>query len=108
MSEPTQEKNIYECHVFVCTNKKEGKACCADKGAAKLKDELKAWAREKYGNRVRINNSGCLHFCAQGIVSVIYPQAEWHLNLTSTDIDVLKNAISEKLDANPGINSAGI
>lgn len=109
MAEPTKEKNLYECHVFVCTNKKDGgRACCADKGSAALKDQLKAWALQKYGNRVRINNSGCLHYCAQGIVSVIYPQGEWHLNLTTNDIEVLKTAISEKLDNAPEVPSAGI
>jgi (2Fe-2S) ferredoxin len=53
----------------------------------------------RMSKRVRINNSGCLHFCEQGIVSVIYPQGEWHLNLTSNNIEVLKAAISEKLDS---------
>ncbi len=99
MAEPKKEKNLYECHVFVCTNKKDGgRACCADKGSQKLKDELKAWALKTYGQRVRINNSGCLHFCEQGIVTAIYPQAEWHLNLKTTDIEILKAAISEKLE----------
>lgn len=99
MFESTRAKNLYECHVFVCTNKKEGgRECCADKGSAQLKDVLKAWATKKYGKRIRINNSGCLHFCEQGIITVIYPEGEWHLKLKSTDIEVLKAAISEKLD----------
>ena len=88
----------YECHVFVCTNQKPpGKACCADKGASVLRDQLKAWAKEKYGKRVRINNSGCLDYCSQGIAAVIYPQGELFLNLNSTDIDVLKKAIEDKM-----------
>jgi (2Fe-2S) ferredoxin len=99
MSETTREKNLYECHVFVCTNKRDnGKECCADKGAVVLRDQLKAWAKEKYGKRVRVNNSGCLDFCAKGIVSVIYPEGEWLMNLTSQSLDELKTAISEKMD----------
>jgi (2Fe-2S) ferredoxin len=98
MSENTKAKNLYECHVFVCTNKKEGgRACCADKGSQTLKDELKTWATKTYGKRIRINNSGCLHFCEQGIVTVIYPEGDWHLNLKSADIEVLKAAIAEKM-----------
>ena len=89
-----KEKNLYACHVFVCTNKKDGgKECCADKGAAKLRDELKAWAKEKYGKKVRINASGCLDFCAKGIATVIYPSGEWHFSLTSGDCEKLKMEI---------------
>ncbi len=100
MSENMRAKNLYECHVFVCTNKKEGRECCADKGAAALRDQLKIWAKEKYGKRVRVNNSGCLDFCSKGIASVIYPDGDWIMNLTSQSLDDLKQAISEKMDSN--------
>jgi hypothetical protein len=41
MAEPIKENNLYECHVFVCVNKRApgGRECCADKGSQKLKDE---------------------------------------------------------------------
>lgn len=96
-----KENNLFECHVFICTNQREGgKECCADKGASQLRDQLKLWAKEKYSKKVRINNSGCLDFCSKGIVSVIYPQSEWHMNLKTTDIEVLKSAIQEKMSSN--------
>lgn len=99
MSETKRAKNLYECHVFVCTNKRDGgRESCADKGANELRDQLKKWAKEKYGRKVRINASGCLDFCEKGIVSVIYPQGEWLMNLTTQSLDDLKAAISEKLD----------
>src|SRR5437764_199600 len=77
------KKNLYELHVFVCTNKREnGKECCADKGSVELRDQLKTWAKEKYGKRVRINSSGCMDCCSQGIATVIYPHGEWHLEIS--------------------------
>lgn len=99
MSEHQIENNLYELHVFVCTNKKgEGKQCCADKNGAKLKDDLKAWAVKRYGRRIRVNAAGCLGECANGIASVIYPQAEWHLKLTSESLSELQEAIMAKLE----------
>lgn len=101
MSERSKKKSLYECHVFVCTNKREnGRESCADKGSIELRDQLKSWAKEKYGRRVRINTSGCMDFCERGIVSVIYPEGEWHLNLTTGSLEELQNAISEKMDKN--------
>lgn len=91
--------NLYECHVFVCTNKRDkGRESCADKGSIELRDQLKSWAFKKYGKKVRINTSGCLDFCEKGIVTVIYPEGEWRMNLTSNSLEELQSAISEKMD----------
>ncbi len=91
-------KNLFECHVFICTNKKsEGKECCADKGSAVLHEELKLWAKEKYGGRIRINKSGCLDFCAQGITAVIYPKGEWHLKLKQDSLEEMKSAVDSAM-----------
>lgn len=99
MLENKIENNLYELHVFVCTNKKpEGRQCCADKNAAELRNELKAWAFKRYGHRVRINASGCLGECTRGIASVIYPHGEWHLDLTSNSLKELQEAIISKLE----------
>lgn len=94
-----KEKNLYECHVFVCTNKKEaGKACCADKGAADLRMQLKEWAAQKYGKRVRVNAAGCLGFCSQGIATVVYPQSDWKLNLQGSDLPKLQQQLDELME----------
>lgn len=91
-----EEKKLYECHVFVCTNKKEaGKACCADKGGADLRMQLKEWAAQKYGKRVRVNAAGCLGFCSQGIASVVYPKGDWKFNLQGSDLGVLQKQLDE-------------
>lgn len=99
MSETSKKKSLYKCHVFICTNKREdGRECCSDKGSVELRNQLKAWAKEKYGRNVRINTAGCFDFCEKGIVSVIYPEGEWFLNLTSGSLKELQDAISEKMD----------
>ncbi len=97
------EKNLYELHVFVCTNKREnGKECCADKGAVEFREQLKGWAKEKYGKRIRINSAGCLDCCSKGIATVIYPDGEWHLKISvdqsgQSNLEELKRAIEKKL-----------
>ena len=77
----------YKAHVFVCTNqKKEGKECCANKGGQAFRDSLKDMAKKLFDKQdVRINASGCLDQCKDGIAVVIYPQNKWLLNLEPGD-----------------------
>ncbi len=62
-----------------------------------LRNDLKVWAAKKYGNKVRINASGCLDLCTEGIGAVIYPHQEWFKNLRVEDIKILQDAIDEKM-----------
>jgi len=89
-------KSDFKVHVFVCTNKKEGKACCADKDAEKLRADLKAWSREnpQWRKRIRVNASGCLDRCKEGIAVAIYPQNIWLTQVSAADIDDVKALIS--------------
>jgi (2Fe-2S) ferredoxin len=80
----------YKAHLFICTNKKDGKTCCADKGAEALRGRLKDWAKKELGPSVRVNASGCLDRCEEGIVAVLYPESLWLTKLTSNDDDKLK------------------
>lgn len=88
-------------HVFVCTNKKANGECCADKGSQKLRDELKARMAQlpESQNKIRINASGCLGKCEEGIAIAIYPEGQWLTNVQTTDLDeiesLLKNYESE-------------
>jgi (2Fe-2S) ferredoxin len=93
------EVDQYKAHLFVCLNAKDGFPCCANKNAEgvhkALKERFKAQAKEK---KVRINKSGCLDRCAQGVVAVLYPQGKWYKNLNTdnlseviSDIDKLTN-----------------
>jgi predicted metal-binding protein len=90
-----------KAHVFVCTNTRaNGEASCGAKGSETFRKELKEEAKKMFGKSVRINASGCLGPCEQGIACVIYPQGEWKLNLTANDHDKeklltdIKNLIS--------------
>lgn len=84
--------NLYQIHCFVCTR-------CTPKGSGnpspelggqKLRDELKQMAKEQvFNKKIRINASGCLGHCEHGLNAVIYPQGEWHTDLTVDDTDKL-------------------
>ena len=86
MTEP-----YYRYHVFFCINQRTGgKACCADKGSAALRD----YAKQKVKSRglagkggVRVNNAGCLDRCAEGPVMVVYPEGTWYTYVDQKDID---------------------
>ena len=70
----------YRHHVFVCTNKRDGRAACEDHGAkaalAQAKEAVKSLAPQARDG-VRISASGCLGRCAHGPVAVAYPEGKW-------------------------------
>ncbi len=70
----------FRLHVFVCTNKRDGRPACADHGAkealAEAKEALNALpAAVREG--VRLSSAGCLGRCPHGPVAVAYPAGEW-------------------------------
>ena len=76
-SKMQESQSEIEVHVFVCTNqKKPGMACCASRGAEDLRRELKDWAKGLWGKRIRINASGCLDRCEEGVAVAIYPDGK--------------------------------
>ncbi len=67
-------------HIFVCTNKRDGRPACEDHGAkdalARMKEAVNALpAAEREG--VRVSSAGCLGRCTEGPVAVVYPAGEW-------------------------------
>lgn len=82
----------YRCHVFVCTNQRPAghpRGCCKDKGSEKLRDYMKARAKELGLKDVRINTAGCLERCEVGPTMVIYPEGVWYSPKTTADIDAI-------------------
>jgi (2Fe-2S) ferredoxin len=81
----------FEKHVFICNNSRAAghpRGCCFDKGSKDLIDEFKKKvAALKLNKKIRINPSGCLDACEQGIAIVVYPEQVWYGNVKSSDID---------------------
>ncbi len=80
----------YVAHVFCCTNERPAghpRGCCKAKGSEKLRDYMKARAKEFGLARVRINTSGCLDRCELGPTMVIYPEGVWYHVETREDVD---------------------
>ncbi|MBX7145807.1 MAG: (2Fe-2S) ferredoxin domain-containing protein [Alphaproteobacteria bacterium] len=83
-------QNIYNQHVFCCTNQRPDqhpRGCCLNKNSEKLRNYMKARAKEIGLSDVRINNSGCLDQCEKGPVMVIYPAGVWYHYQTIEDVE---------------------
>lgn len=71
----------YQAHVFCCVNERPDghpRGCCKSKGAEKLRNYLKARAKELGLEDIRVNQSGCLDRCELGPTVVIYPEGIWY------------------------------
>ncbi len=68
----------YKRHIFVCTSCKNDNFCENDDYAKELRSELKVKCKELFSkDLLRVNASGCLGVCNEGIHIVIYPEAKW-------------------------------
>ena len=83
-------KHFYRQHVFCCTNvRPDGhpRGCCAGRNSVRLRDYMKARAKELGLSGVRINSAGCLDRCELGPTMVIYPEGVWYTYATPEDLD---------------------
>lgn len=81
---------FYRRHVFCCINERPAghpRGCCLEKGSLRLRNYMKARAKELGLNDVRINASGCLDRCELGPTMVIYPEGVWYVYRTQEDVD---------------------
>ncbi len=89
---PDDPKLYYDAHVFVCCNRRPDghpKGSCAAKGAEKLRDYMKARAKEMGLANIRVNTAGCLERCDRGPSIVIYPEGVWYTVNTPADVDAV-------------------
>lgn len=89
-AKPQDPGLYYRIHVFCCTNLRppgHSRGSCADKGADKLRNYLKARVKELGLPKVRINSAGCLDRCELGPVMVIYPEGIWYRYETYADLE---------------------
>jgi (2Fe-2S) ferredoxin len=87
---PEDPPLFYRRHVFCCTNERpEGhpRGCCKGKGSDRLRNYMKARAKELGLTDVRINAAGCLDRCELGPSMVIYPEGVWYTVRTPEDVD---------------------
>ena len=71
----------FRLHAFVCTNQRDPskpRECCAAKNSLDVMTRLKRAARAAGIDDVRVNKSGCLDRCEQGVSCVIYPDGIWY------------------------------
>jgi len=81
---------FFRKHVFCCTNSRppgHPRGSCAEKGSEKLRNYMKARAKELGLGDVRINAAGCLDRCELGPSMVIYPEGIWYGYRSTADID---------------------
>lgn len=77
-------------HLFICTNAAQTPGKCGSKNAEALRQQVKAkCASEEWGKDIRVNASGCLGQCEQGIAAVLYPKTKWLLDLNEKDNEFL-------------------
>jgi (2Fe-2S) ferredoxin len=82
----------FAAHVFVCCNRRPDghpRGSCAARGSERLRDYMKARAKELALPGLRINTSGCLDRCDLGPCVVIYPEGVWYRVSSREDVDTL-------------------
>jgi (2Fe-2S) ferredoxin len=91
---------FFDFHVFVCVNRRpdgHSKGSCAARGSERLRDYMKARAKELGVQRVRINGSACLDRCEFGPAIVVYPEGIWYRVSNETEVDeVLRRHLVER------------
>jgi (2Fe-2S) ferredoxin len=89
----------YECHVFVCTNDREGRAkSCADGESPLVRSALKKEINQRgWRGKVRISKSGCMGLCQNGPNVIIYPQKIWFSEVSPDDIGHIISSIEQVL-----------
>ena len=80
----------YRLHLFICGNERDPdhpRGCCAQKGSLEVMRTLKRAAKAAGISDVRVQKSGCLDFCENGISCVVYPEGTWY-TISNPDEDL--------------------
>ncbi len=96
-----ESKSELKLNVFVCTNQKVNKECCAAKGGEELRAKLKEWTKQKpeWRKLIRINSSGCVDRCQEGIAIAVFPQNKWLVDVKLDNIEDVKNYLQHLLES---------
>lgn len=95
----------YTCHVFVCTNDRQGsRKSCADGDGGVIRAELKARIADAgWRPRVRVSSAGCLGLCEEGPNVIVYPQGYWFQRCTMERVPEILSCIEAILAENDGV-----
>lgn len=83
---------FFQAHLFVCCNRRPDghpRGSCAASGSEKLRDYMKARAKELGLRSLRVNSAGCLDRCELGPCLVIYPEGVWYRLGSTQDVDTV-------------------
>ncbi len=116
ISLPGDPSLFFEAHLFVCTNRRPDghkRGSCAAGRSERLRDYMKARAKELGIAGIRVNSAGCLDRCELGPCMVIYPEGVWYRVGSTADVDrvlqahVVEGGRAEELmlDGNAGAES---
>ncbi len=89
---PDDPPLYYDVHIFVCCNRRpdgHARGSCAAKGSERLRDYMKARAKELGIPHMRVNSAGCLDRCELGPCVVIYPEGVWYRVTSTEDVDAV-------------------
>jgi (2Fe-2S) ferredoxin len=90
-----QTESPFVCHIFVCTNDRQGKKrSCADFDSKLIRKMLKEEIGDRgWKGRVRVSQSGCLGVCAEGPNVMICPQNVWFSKVSADDVKMIISAV---------------
>ena len=88
-----KDKSPHRKHIFICCNEKKDGSGCGVLGGNELRQKLKQLALEKGLFDVRVNKSGCLDCCNDGITAVLYPEGHLYTKLSVGDAEKLLKEI---------------
>ena len=97
--QPGDPAPYFDAHLFVCCNRRpdgHARGSCAAAGSEKLRDYMKARAKELGLANIRVNTAMCLDRCELGPCLVIYPEGVWYRIGSTADVDaVLERHVRE-------------
>jgi len=90
-----QNESPYACHVFVCTNDRQGRRkSCADDNGVQIRQILKEEVTNRgWKPQVRVSQCGCLGLCADGPNVILYPQKIWFSEVSENDVSKVLEAV---------------
>lgn len=97
--------NEIKKHVFVCVNERNErnpKGCCASKDSLEIMTQIKRTMKDKGIKDIRVNKSGCLGCCENGISCVIYPEGTWYTipNKEKSILEISESIINGEISKN--------